>query len=504
MPDVYTTHLAASILSDRQVVTYRSLSRALKVHVNHAKEMLYDFHQKQNAWKVHSVHATYLITGIRKPSLPVSMPSNGAKDGEDVIMQSSPFLSSSMPPEESADSRWRMVTMCLVREEDLEQVRASFEKITSVHVYSLQPHALKDLNVLSNANREVYEQYMTEDPLKVGRQYGTIVNPNARRRPARVPTTVPAPAAAKPLVAATASARQAPRVEPTEAPVKSNSDHSTVKGEQPAKAPPSAPHPRKAATHAGSKPPALKRGASDLFKAFAKSKPPKPPKPREETDTAIAVSGSPSAPEDEPMKDVSDDEADDDDEPDLMLRDGMRSAAEIKAAKTATLDRAEQLRRMMDVDDDNDNDNHDADEPTSPHEDSPSSQDHAPEPDSNNHDDEEERSQTAPDLPLQPPQPPPPGRQRVMKKIVRTNEEGYQITSYEPTWEPIPERKDPPPIVPPHPNPKPKLSTTPTTTTTAAAAARPRKGAAAAAAAAAKAGQGSIQSFFSSKKKGKK
>lgn len=64
--------------------------------------MLFDFHQKQNAKKPDSVHATYIVTGTKRDS----KHSNGAtaRDGKDVAMRSSPFMSSIPEPEEQQDS----------------------------------------------------------------------------------------------------------------------------------------------------------------------------------------------------------------------------------------------------------------------------------------------------------------------------------------------------------------------------------------------------------------
>lgn len=80
--------------------------------------MLYDFHRSENAKKAQSVNATYVITGVQKP--PEKPATNGhAKDGEDEVMQSSPFMSS-MPQPEVAEEEIRTTSMILVREEDLE------------------------------------------------------------------------------------------------------------------------------------------------------------------------------------------------------------------------------------------------------------------------------------------------------------------------------------------------------------------------------------------------
>jgi len=79
--------------------------------------MLYDFHRQQNAKKPGTIHATYLLSGTKAEER--AAPTNGAKDGEDEYMQSSPFMSSSMPqPEDTGSSS--TLTITLVREEDLD------------------------------------------------------------------------------------------------------------------------------------------------------------------------------------------------------------------------------------------------------------------------------------------------------------------------------------------------------------------------------------------------
>ncbi len=82
--------------------------------------MLYDFHQSQNARKPGSVHATYLLYGTAsaKP-IPAK---ESQKDGEDTYMQSSPFMSSSMPQEESIHEASPLKVVTLAKEEDLEGI----------------------------------------------------------------------------------------------------------------------------------------------------------------------------------------------------------------------------------------------------------------------------------------------------------------------------------------------------------------------------------------------
>ena len=90
--------LAAQVLSDHQTISYRTLARALKVHVNAAKRMLYDFHSHENEKKPGSVHATYLLAGIKnikqKPSL--SNGQNGTQHEDEPIPSSPPPFTSSM------------------------------------------------------------------------------------------------------------------------------------------------------------------------------------------------------------------------------------------------------------------------------------------------------------------------------------------------------------------------------------------------------------------------
>jgi DNA polymerase delta subunit 3 len=80
--------------------------------------MLFDFHQKQNAKKPTSIHATYLLAG-RKRNPEHTNGANG-RDGDDVDMRSSPFMSSMREPEEPAQEPVKETTILLVREEELK------------------------------------------------------------------------------------------------------------------------------------------------------------------------------------------------------------------------------------------------------------------------------------------------------------------------------------------------------------------------------------------------
>jgi hypothetical protein len=132
MASDFRKHLASELVSEHKTVSYRTLARAAKVHVNAAKCMLYDFYEEQNKRKPGSAYATYLIAGTKKPAEPLNgtTKSNGAAADEDEPMPSSPPIpSSSMPapPQQQSSSGEREVvkvrTVTLVREENLEGKR---------------------------------------------------------------------------------------------------------------------------------------------------------------------------------------------------------------------------------------------------------------------------------------------------------------------------------------------------------------------------------------------
>lgn len=93
-------------------ITYRFLSRALKVHVNTAKQMLHDFHKWQNGKRPGSVHATYLIYGTKKDENASTKPQPSQED--DVEMMSS------MPEPEDDDDVIPVRTLSLAPEHELK------------------------------------------------------------------------------------------------------------------------------------------------------------------------------------------------------------------------------------------------------------------------------------------------------------------------------------------------------------------------------------------------
>jgi DNA polymerase delta subunit 3 len=297
--------------------------------------MLFDFHQKQNAKKPGSVHATYLITGTRTPPKPQHHANADTQDGQDAVMQSSPPIpnrSAPQAPEDDAEPT-PVRSVLLVKEEHLSQAKATFEKITGIHVYSLAARGLSDLNSLTECNRKIAVECASEDPLVAWKQYGTIQNPNVKRRTQKRPPPPPAtlntkeaPAKAKPAPALEKQATKASNEpEPTSAkatPVPEKNTDATKK---------------KTAT----KPVTLKREASSIFKSFAKGAN-KAKKPTS-TESSAAPSPAPVPAEDESMGGMSDDDID---------SPAVDEEIEVDAGTgRSKKDREADLKAMMDADD---------------------------------------------------------------------------------------------------------------------------------------------------------
>ncbi|WPH04648.1 Hypothetical protein R9X50_00754100 [Acrodontium crateriforme] len=438
MAQHYTEYLAANVLNEQQLISYRSLSRALKVHSNLAKQMLFEFHNKQNSKKPGTVHATYLITGTKRQTKSSQANGTETRDDDDTVMQSSPpFPGSSAPVHDEDEEEVPTVvrSVMLVKEEQLEKAKATFDSIIGIHVYSLQAKGLSDTQALTECNRKIATSYASEDPQEVWKQYGTIQNPNAKRRTTRgVPLqkvaskAVPAPKVIPPTTAKQPSTfgKAAPKPQTSSRPI------SKASTPEPA-----------------SKPPAAKKDASALFKSFAKTK----PKAKQEESQGSGTTSQDT--KDEPMGGFSDDE-------DEFNDDGVIDEIETKMpAGKSKKERAADLEAMMDQEDE-------------PMED-------APEPVV------DDAAENAIDKPEAPPEPQETvtvqngrrrGRRRVMKKKTVKDEDGYLVTKEEAAWESFSEDE---------PAPK-KLKPT---TTNAKSGGGPKK--------ATKIGQGNIMNFFGKK-----
>ncbi|TVY53496.1 hypothetical protein LCER1_G003020 [Lachnellula cervina] len=370
----YKSYLAASILTEDKVVTYRLLSRALKVHVNAAKD-------QQNAKKPGAVHATYLVSGTKRKETLVITNGGATKDGEDDYMQSSPFMSSSMPQPEEDTGETSVLSIFLVREEELDDV-----------------------------TREMQELCATEDPLESASKYGLITSKNVKRRAARRPPPEAAPVPAKvPALKSKPSETKEPpksskpvKEEPKSQP--SNANDFFGRGKVKAKPAATSNPPSKESTP---NPPTLKKESSSIFKSFAKAKP--KPKPEEVVD--------------EPMKDVSDDEEE-------TYVPPPPSKEIVDSDRKSRKEREAVLKKMMEEDDDDE-------EPAVATPEVVEEEEPVEEPKPKAESEEKEEPPIVSGGRRR-------GRRRVMKKKTVKDDEGYLVTKDEMAWESFSEEEPAP------------------------------------------------------------
>ena len=113
--DMYMENLEEWVLEEDKVVTYKYLSKNLKVHVNVAKQMLFNFVQGQK----NKLGVVYLVSGLVK--------SDHGDDSADIGTQQK---------------------VVLVKEADLEKVKSKFSEVLSQHIYSVQKTS-ESVNVTS-------------------------------------------------------------------------------------------------------------------------------------------------------------------------------------------------------------------------------------------------------------------------------------------------------------------------------------------------------------------
>ncbi|KAF3044052.1 hypothetical protein E8E12_008189 [Didymella heteroderae] len=408
--------------------------------------MLFDFHQKQNAKKAKSIHATYLISGTK-----CSIDDTNDTNGQDISMRSPPFMSSMPEPEDTSpeEEPVKESVLLLVREEELEKTRAEFSEEVSIHMYSLEPGPLENLSILAACNREAHLKSADKDPLERWRLYGSIQNPYIKRRTARYapPTTATAPAkpATKPAIKLSAKPPVAVQLK-KEASIPSRTGSASEENISGRSTPQPAAAPSTLKRSDSTKSTGTKnKTAGDIFKSFAKAK----AKPK---DAAKSKESSPAPAQDEPMQGMSEDEGDDD-EPEVQV-----DTEKIEAAKKARDERAEKLRKMMEDDDEDMPDalvTKEAQTEASQPNEAETPTEEMPEPSVIVQNGRRR------------------GKRRVMKKKTVKDEEGYLVTKEEAVWESFSEDEPEPKRAKPAPKP-------------AAAKGKP----------AAKKGQGNIASFF--------
>ncbi|KAF7236593.1 DNA polymerase delta subunit 3 [Varanus komodoensis] len=118
--ELYLENIDELVTDQNRVVTYKWLSYTLGVHVNQAKQMLYDYverKRKENSGA--QLHVTYLVAG------------NLIQNGHTCHK------------------------VAVVKEDKLEAMKSKLSTLASVHVYSIQKAMLKDSSPLYNTDYDI-------------------------------------------------------------------------------------------------------------------------------------------------------------------------------------------------------------------------------------------------------------------------------------------------------------------------------------------------------------
>ncbi|KAI6084874.1 DNA polymerase subunit Cdc27 [Hypoxylon rubiginosum] len=438
MEEDYRQYLARSILTEDQVITYRALSRALNAHTNAAKEMLYDFHKSQNEKRPGTLYATYLVYGTRKKV--VKAVKAEEQDGDVEMTDSHP--ETHLPFSDEVPT----YTLSLISEAQLEEALAGYDEVTSIHVYSLGPHPVKDIQLLIEPARQVMDMSTAGTVPAASKVFGSIMSPDVHIRVR--PGHSSKPVASTPKAELKSEVKQEAKQEDKPVAVK----------EEPKVAPQgnakglasSAPVKKSAATAS------LKRQGSSggIGQMFAKAAA-KPKKPAAKISNTVASSAA-----EEDQKMAMSDDGEDDTEPMPEVKE------ESSSARQSRINRQAELRRMME-----ESDEEEPEKPESPAEEPMEEDEPLPEPEPKAEEPAEVISSTGDGRRR--------GRRRVTRKKQVMDDNGYLVTIQEQGWESFSEDEAPPPS-------KPKsqpIKSEP--------AAKPKK--------ATGKGQGNIMSFFSKK-----
>ncbi|THH33680.1 hypothetical protein EUX98_g584 [Antrodiella citrinella] len=169
-------YLTKQLFIEKNVVTYRILSRALNIHVNEAKNELATFFASPRP-PPEQPYATYIISGEKHA------PARSQKNTD--TQESAPSEADKMDvdsqepveEEEAGGEAVHQTTMVLVGQNELETTRTQFSRIYSEHLYSLSPSPLHDGGLICSSSSHVYEadtKISAEASTLLGRIVGSI------------------------------------------------------------------------------------------------------------------------------------------------------------------------------------------------------------------------------------------------------------------------------------------------------------------------------------------
>ncbi|GLB41826.1 putative DNA polymerase subunit Cdc27 [Lyophyllum shimeji] len=204
-------YLTKQIFIEKNIVTYRSLSRELRLHVNTAKNELAIYHDNA-PYHSQTSAATYLLCGEAAPPA----------EPEDVNMDFD-FGADMGGEYENDGDEVPQKKVLLVNERDLDTAKLHFRRLDSIHIYSLAPSPLIDAGLICTPTEKVREADRGKDAKEMVKIVGKIVSSDVKivqqtkkaTKPSRQPVAGPSrlkPGAAD--VAATSRTKDQDKVTP--------------------------------------------------------------------------------------------------------------------------------------------------------------------------------------------------------------------------------------------------------------------------------------------------
>lgn len=183
-----TSLLNSWLQRDKKLVTYRLLSRELRIHVDEAKKALDSFFESHRDKS--DLDATYLLIGRATASHSQANGSAEDKQDDDDKLEgpSSTASSSSAPSRSYLDTRITQrqtdidvsrQVIRLVPADQLEEAKATFDQVTSCHIYSISPGRLRDAAQLTAVQHDLHTQQKYVDAWQEtnrGADLGVIIN----------------------------------------------------------------------------------------------------------------------------------------------------------------------------------------------------------------------------------------------------------------------------------------------------------------------------------------
>ncbi|KAF8906218.1 DNA polymerase subunit Cdc27 [Gymnopilus junonius] len=200
---VINDYLTKQIFIEKNIVTYRSLSRHFSIHVNVAKNELATYHHDA-PYQSQTCLATILLSGTPRK---LSKYRNQNEEDEDINMDAT--QSTNADDDEYESEEVPQIKITIVNEKDLEDAKASYDDIFSIHIYSLSPAPLHDVDLICEPTYSVRSTDRVKGPefaTTVGRLVGRGIKMGPTRKRALPPVAGPSnlkrPAApeAKPAV----------------------------------------------------------------------------------------------------------------------------------------------------------------------------------------------------------------------------------------------------------------------------------------------------------------